>query len=74
MSFENFPSIEFMANLAACSVLEFIRSAMASAWARSNLLFKKALLENSPGSAILIPCILRISFIRISRTTGPPCA
>jgi hypothetical protein len=48
---ENSPASERAALRAAASVLASIRSATASAWARSSLSFRKARCVNSPGSA-----------------------
>ena len=52
---EKSPEKEALAPLKEVSVLAEIRSETASACARSILLFKKALLVNSPGSATLAP-------------------
>ena len=52
---ENSPDSERLALRAAASVLASIRSAIASACARSILSFKKARSENSPGRATRIP-------------------
>ncbi|MCY1286884.1 hypothetical protein D9M69_369840 [compost metagenome] len=75
IALENSPSIERAAERAAASVLASIRSATASAWARSSLSLRKARRVNSPGSArrrpMLSPaCRQRVSSICI--TTGPP--
>jgi hypothetical protein len=49
ISAENSPASDRLALRAAASVLASIRSAMASAWARSILSFRKARSVNSPG-------------------------
>ena len=52
---ENAPANDCVALRAAASVLASIKSAMASAWVRSILPFRKARWENSPGSAMRSP-------------------
>ena len=69
---ENAPLRERTAMRAADWLEASIRSATLSAWAKSSLLFKKARLVNSPGSAKRAPSSRqRASSICI--TTGPPC-
>ena len=68
---EKTPRKEFIALLAAASVDALIRSATDSAWERSNLLFKKALLVNSPGSAKIAPKDKQAFKIKF-RTITPP--
>ncbi|MNN20426.1 hypothetical protein D3C81_1337050 [compost metagenome] len=75
MAFENSPSMERAAERAAASVLASMRSATASAWARSSLSFRKARRVNSPGSATRRPISRPDSRQRdssICMTTGPP--
>jgi len=55
ISREKSPASERLALRAAASVLASIRSAMASACARSILSFRKARSENSPGCATRKP-------------------
>ena len=69
---EKSPCNACMALRAACTELASIRSAMASAWARSSLSFKKARSLNSPGRARRRPGSCRMRWISISNTTGPP--
>ena len=70
--FDNWPSSWFLAPFNEASVLEFIISTTASAWARSILLFKNARFVNSPGSANLIPLFTKISIILLV-IKGFPC-
>jgi len=70
---ENSPDSERIADRAAAAVVASMRSATASACARSSLSFKNARRVNSPGSASRAPsCMQRPS--RSRRTTGLPCA
>ena len=69
---ENMPLSERIAIRAADWLEASMRSATLSAWAKSSLLFKKARLVNSPGSARRAPSSRqRVNSICI--TTGPPC-
>ena len=68
---ENSPCNERTADRAACSELLSIKSEIASACARSNLSFRKARSENSPGLAIVAPSSIQRRII-ISKTTCPP--
>ena len=61
----------------ACSVLASIKSATASAWVRSILLFRNARWVNSPGWAkrkTPATSHAKHAFTSICKTTGPPCA
>ena len=59
---ENSPCSVRSADFAACFELDSIRSAIASAWSKSILLFRNARSENSPGLASLAPsCKVRSS-------------
>jgi hypothetical protein len=72
---EKTPASERPAERAAASVLASMRSATASAWARSSLSLRKARCVNSPGSARRAPgsaCRQRAS--SSCSTTGPPWA
>ena len=72
MRLENAPLSERTAMRAAAWLDASIKSATLSAWARSNLLFKKARLVNSPASAMRAPsCRQRLS--SICKTICPPC-
>ena len=53
----------FIARAWAALDLELIKSAIASVWLKSNLPFKKARLENSPGKASLAPLFINNSII-----------
>ena len=68
---ENTPCRERTAQRAACSELLSIRSAIASAWVRSSLSFRKARSENSPGRARRAPSSHTVLNSR-SRITVPP--
>ena len=59
-SCEKTPRIWFMASLWEVRFSEAIRSATASAWARSILPLRKARCENSPGPAITAPFSTRV--------------
>ena len=59
------PSIWFIATLEALSVLERMKSMTASAWDKSIRPFKNARLVYSPGSAILAPCVMVSSSMRL---------
>ena len=76
-SAENSPASDRLALRAAASVLASIRSAIASACARSILSFRKARSVNSPGCATRSPMAAPASMQRASSscsTTGPPWA
>jgi hypothetical protein len=79
ISCEKAPASERVALRAAASVLASIRSATASAWARSSLSFRKARWVNSPGSArrraqpSAAPALRQRASSSCS-TTGPPWA
>ena len=67
------PSKEDSAAFAALSEPAEIRSSTASAAVKSILLFKKALLVNSPGSACLIPSIEITASRTLFGARFPPC-
>lgn len=74
---ENSPAMDRVALRAAASVLASIRSATASACARSSLPLRNARWVNSPGSATRKAIEAPASRQRASSscsTTGPPCA
>ncbi len=71
MACENSPCSERTAERAALAVAASIRSATASAWARSSLPLRKARRLNSPGSASRAPRS-RQRASSICMTTGPP--
>ena len=76
MTLENAPESDCVADLTAASVDASIKSATASACAKSSLSFKKARCVNSPGSAKRKPISLPAAKQRannICKTTGPPC-
>ena len=74
-SSENAPARERAAERAAASVWASMRSATASAWARSSLSFRKARSVNSPGSASLRPGMASRQRASSScSSTGPPWA
>ena len=68
---EKLPSSWSRAIWKVLSVLAFIRSITASAWLRSSLPFRKALLVNSPGSASLAPLEMTRERIFLRETMDP---
>ena len=68
---DKYPELCIKADFIDKSVLALIRSITASACDKSILPFKKALLVNSPGSAILAPAFIMLSRTLFVETTPP---